>query len=91
MMNDQEAWIPLGAAALLVCLGAFVASGPANAQGNKGAALGAVQPIASSNNASACTSACQASYAQCYKASGSNRKVCEAQLQQCLSTCIRAR
>lgn len=35
-----------------------------------------------------CTQSCQASYAQCYKATGSNRKVCEAQLQQCLARCI---
>ena len=38
-----------------------------------------------------CTQACQSSFAQCYKATGSNRKVCEAQLQQCLSGCINKR
>ena len=35
-----------------------------------------------------CTQACQTAYAQCYKDSGSNRKLCEARLQQCLSSCI---
>jgi hypothetical protein len=35
-----------------------------------------------------CTQSCQTAYAQCYKATGSNRKVCEAQLQQCLARCI---
>lgn len=39
----------------------------------------------------ACTQACQAAYAQCYKNSGSNRRVCDAQLQQCLSGCIAKR
>ena len=38
-----------------------------------------------------CTQACQAQFARCYKDTGSNRKVCEAQLQQCLSTCIAKR
>ena len=38
-----------------------------------------------------CTQSCHASYAQCYKSTGSNRKVCEAQLQQCLSGCINKR
>ena len=38
-----------------------------------------------------CTQACQTAYAQCYKDTGSNRKVCEAQLTQCLSTCINKR
>jgi hypothetical protein len=37
---------------------------------------------------SACTAQCQAAYAQCYKSSGSNRKQCDAQLQQCLASCI---
>ena len=38
-----------------------------------------------------CTQSCHAAYAQCYKDSGSNRKVCEAQLQQCLAGCINKR
>lgn len=46
---------------------------------------GASAPVA----ANQCTAGCQAAYAQCYKSSGSNRKACEAQLQQCLSACIR--
>ena len=36
----------------------------------------------------ACTQACQSAYAQCYRTSGSNRKACEAELQQCLARCI---
>lgn len=39
----------------------------------------------------ACTQSCQAAFAQCYKESGSNRRVCEAQLQQCLAGCINKR
>ena len=39
----------------------------------------------------ACTQACQSEYARCYKDSGSNRKVCESQLQQCLANCIAKR
>ena len=38
-----------------------------------------------------CTQACHASYAECYKRTASNRKVCEAQLQQCLAGCISKR
>ena len=38
-----------------------------------------------------CTQACHAAFAQCYKDTGSNRKVCEAQLQQCLAGCINKR
>jgi hypothetical protein len=41
--------------------------------------------------AGACTQSCQSAYAQCYKDSGSNRRVCEAQLQQCLAGCINKR
>ena len=41
--------------------------------------------------AGACTQTCQTAYAQCYKDSGSNRRVCEAQLQQCLAGCINKR
>ncbi len=41
--------------------------------------------------AGACTQSCQTAYAQCYKDSGSNRRVCEAQLQQCLAGCINKR
>jgi hypothetical protein len=44
---------------------------------------------ATANNA--CTSSCQSAYAQCYRSSGSNRRACESQLQQCLSRCIRRR
>ena len=39
----------------------------------------------------ACTQSCQAAFAQCYKDSGSNRRICEAQLQQCLAGCINKR
>jgi hypothetical protein len=55
-----------------------------------GAITGALSPTVPVANAQGgqCTQACQSSYAQCYKNSGSNRKVCEAQLQQCLSSCI---
>jgi hypothetical protein len=35
-----------------------------------------------------CTQACQTAFAQCYKDTGSNRKLCETRLQQCLSGCI---
>lgn len=44
-----------------------------------------------SAQAGQCTQACHASYAECYKRTASNRKVCEAQLQQCLAGCISKR
>lgn len=44
-----------------------------------------------SAQAGVCTQACQTAYAQCYKDSGSNRRVCEARLQQCLASCINKR
>lgn len=39
----------------------------------------------------ACTQSCHAAFAQCYKDTGSNRRVCEARLQQCLASCINKR
>lgn len=48
-------------------------------------------PPAAHAQAGACTQSCQAAYAKCYRDSGSNRRVCEAQLQQCLSGCISRR
>jgi hypothetical protein len=81
--REQEAWIPLGVAALLVCLG--VSTGLAATEAP------AVKPVAAATSGKACTDSCQKSYAQCYKSSGSNRKVCDAQLQQCLNGCIGAR
>ena len=57
------------------------------------AALGASagDPRPAHAQAGQCTQACQAEYAKCYKDTGSNRKVCEAHLQQCLSGCINKR
>ena len=47
-------------------------------------------PVARANT-NACSANCQNAYGQCYKASGSNRKACEAQLQQCLAGCIKTK
>ena len=52
------------------------------------AGLGHLPAVAQGGN---CTQHCQAAYAKCYKDSGSNRRVCEAQLQQCLASCISKR
>jgi hypothetical protein len=57
------------------------------------AGAGALVPPAAPVLAQAdqCRAQCEALFAQCYRASNANRKVCDAQRTQCLEACIRKR